>query len=459
MIYSFLGKDRIIELFPKAVREGCAPHLFNTDSMTLVVGPNDSGKTRLLAQICHSVADGIDEVAEGDVSLSNVGVVYYSPAPFDAGRFPSNRRRRVEIRSPSSGKSQLSPELLTKLRSTFGFTATRRLKLRVLPEDGVAALVSAAMEIPSKIGTFPELKSALQYYHRASTDWHAGGESGVSISTAQDEMVAAQRQLKRAVHELARERLGRVADLYLISLGLLNKGGKQGRQRILEFWGFLDGAPPSESLTMNFDNLYDLSHLHKIEDLICGVELDDAFNVDELERFMELVAIELDGLSSGAEALVRQFYEIGSAIDRLASVPQVKSILVLIDEGDAFLHLAWQQRYIMFLDQFLGSKLGDGTPIQAVVATHSPVLMSDFPRDYIVRMGGGEELRSELISFAAPLEKIVESTAGAGSIGKVAVRVISEQIKLGNNADRQVVDWVDDPLLKEYLMRKIEHAG
>ena len=458
MIYSFLSKEKIVELLPKAVREGRAPHLFNADSMSLVVGPNDSGKTELLAQICHYVSDAIDESAEGDVSLSSVGVVYYSPAPFDPARFPPKRRKRVEIRSPSVGKSELNPELLTQLRDSFGFSASKKLKLRVVPEDGVRALLTAAMEIPAKIGVFPELKPALTQYQSASFKWHRSGESGASISAAQEGMLESQKKLMRGVHELVRTRLGSDADKYLVALGLVNKTHKRGRVHIAEFWAFLDGRLPSEILMRTVRDLGELSKLHKIEDLITGVDLDEVADIGQLAEFMSLVVIELDGLSSGAEALVKQFSVIGSAIDALAEQSQVKSILVLIDEGDAFLHLAWQQRYIMAIDQFLAAKRPKGVPVQAVIATHSPVLMSDFPRDYIVRMGREDEAGSELLSFAAPLEKIVESTAGAGSIGKVAVKVIAEQLNLGDNANRQVIDWVDDPLLRAFLMKRIGHA-
>lgn len=459
MIFEFLDDRRMVELVPQVVREGRSPHLFSADSMTLVVGPNDSGKTDLLARICRHVFEEESERFRSKVPASDIGVIYYSPAPFDVDRFPSSRGRRIRILSPKSGKSVLNPEILERLKDSFGFTSSKKLKLKFLPEDGLRALLSISMEIPTRIGDFPELKPALKNYQTASIDWHRMDESGASSSDRQGAMLDAQAALKHAIEDLVRQRLGRRANLYLIALGVIHKNQKLARRAASEFWAFLDGDREGKRLERAVGDLNDLARFYPLEQLESGIELEDVASFDQLKPFLHYVVIELDGLSSGAEALVKQFDMIGSAIDGMSKYSKIKSILVLIDEGDAFLHLAWQQRYVEALDQFVSSRRPVGIPIQVVLATHSPVLMSDFPRDYIVRMKGKDEVLRDVVSFAAPLEKIVENTAGAGAIGKHAARIIAEQINGGKDADPRIVEWIDDPLLSSFLAKRINHAG
>jgi hypothetical protein len=198
-----------------------------------------------------------------------------------------------------------------------------------------------------------------------------------------------------------------------------------------------------------------------LEELITGITPGRAVKILDLDSLDGLLEVEIDGLSSGAEALVVQFTAIAEAVKKLSLDQSVTSIIVLVDEGDAFLHIAWQQRYVKALDDFVASICPKWMSIQLVISTHSPVLMSDFPRDYIHRVWdkGGLPPEQDIVSFAAPLEKIIESTAGAGTIGEFAADIIRSQIALGANGDRQVISWVDDPLLKSYLLRRVDHVG
>ncbi len=453
MIYSLLFEDLFVNLVPLATRDGSLPNPYKVDSMTLVVGPNDSGKTRLLSKISHVIASGSGQ-AESDTDLGNIGVIYYSPAPFDKKRFPSNRSKRVAIRSSESDRSLQNVEILEELKRDFGFNASIKLKLKETPGDGISLLLSLAMEIPQRIGNFSELSNSLSSYQKASHDWRKNPESTEDISQYQSEVIRCQQLLKRDIINLVGKKLGQRTDQYLIALALTHRYGSNKKRHILEFWSLLEGQSEGGGLLDMLGRLQGLAHYYDITSLIEGIEIDGSLDLEGAKEFPEIASIQIDGLSSGAEALVRQFTTLHIAIDELMERSSLESIVVLIDEGDAFLHLAWQQRYVLYLDRFLASRRPASTSIQVVVATHSPVLMSDFPRDHIIRPHQNNGGLEEVVSFAAPLERIVEATAGAGSIGKFAEQVIGEQIRLGHNASEQLIGRVDDLLLRDYLLKK-----
>jgi hypothetical protein len=427
--------------------------------MTLIVGPNDSGKTELLASLCHGIARRESTKFEIDGNIEDVGVVYFSPAPFARLRFPRNSPR-VKVISQRHA-SAVTKDILDDLKSKFGFSGSVKLKLRFSPEDGIRLLLSKAMEIPSTIPFFSELEDATLSYQKASSIWRSEDEGGSGGNRErQSAMVSAQRVLKSEIESLVRTKLGASYECFLIALAFLVRNGLAKKIQVKNFWNSLDGRPWDANLLSLVDIISDFSSKFDLEELIAGVEIDRVpagLGIDEVDG---LITIGVDGLSSGAEALVAQFTAISSAVSELC-LAGTSSILILIDEGDAFLHLAWQQRYIKELDQFAQAICPKWAKIQVVVATHSPVLMSDFPRDYIHRLSTvrDEICPSPFSSFAAPLEKIVETAAGAGSIGQLAADVIRAQLNRGEGADIRIVEWIDDPLLKRYLLEKIGHVN
>lgn len=58
-------------------------------------------------------------------------------------------------------------------------------------------------------------------------------------------------------------------------------------------------------------------------------------------------------------------------------------IYLIIDEADFSFHPEWQANYIKSLLQFVSSLFND-FPIQIILATHSPILLSDFPKHNVL---------------------------------------------------------------------------
>ncbi|MCU1073621.1 ATP-binding protein [Stenotrophomonas maltophilia] len=460
MIYSFLYHERVVNIVPIGVREGALPNIYESDSMTLVVGPNNSGKTELLAQLCRAIASRDQTALEIDGDIEDVGVVYFSPASFRKSRFPQRYPRVKVISQKGVDVSTDGHEIVRRLRDDFGFTGRLVVKLKHSPVDAVRALLARAMEIPSRIPRFSELDKLVENYQKASMNWRSEEiESSPTSRERQEAMNFAQRELRLGIQYLVEERLGHNANVYLIALAVLLAKGRRSKQLAQEFFECLNGRPWSDGFMDTVSTVEGVSAVYTLEELIVGVDVAWHQQADFLDEG-SILSVELDGLSSGAEALVAQFVRISSAVRELSNYGSSK-IILLIDEGDAFLHIAWQQLYIKVLDDFAKSICPNFATIQVVVATHSPVLMSDFPRDFILRVSpdSGGVAEGELVSFAAPLENIVASTAGAGSIGKKATQIIRRELERGRAADMRIIDWIDDPLLRKYLMEQIEHAG
>lgn len=99
------------------------------------------------------------------------------------------------------------------------------------------------------------------------------------------------------------------------------------------------------------------------------------------------------GLSSGEMALLNVFarlFSITKEVDNIRFLPQdvnsdmkADSAVIMIDEADMMLHPAWQQKYIKSILSFLCDVYKD-THLQLMIATHSPIILSDIPKQNVI---------------------------------------------------------------------------
>jgi len=174
---------------------------------------------------------------------------------------------------------------------------------------------------------------------------------------------------------------------------------------------------------------------------------------------------EIREASSGMSALVMQFVKIREAVKNIHfSKRHGVSLVLMIDEGDVFLHLEWQQKYISLLNEFISEIRSDFSQtfysIQVILTSHSPVLMSDFPRDCIHRLyePGTKVDPKPIRSFGAQLPDIVRYTGGAGTVGDFAFKTITEWARVGRSGGKvspyhQAL--IDDPILREIFDREM----
>ncbi len=193
------------------------------------------------------------------------------------------------------------------------------------------------------------------------------------------------------------------------------------------------------------------------------------------------------GLSSGENALLN----IYSRFHSLSNEEQInelnKNVIILIDEGDVYLHPSWQKRFVNILLNFLPrlfAKTRNGVKrnIQIVLTTNSPIPASDLPNDNTVFLErnvlytgiyGSKESKSivkdslndQRETFAANIYTLLSDSffIKDGLIGDFASLKINEIIteltkgatpsKERREEIRNIIHQIGEPILKHKLMQ------
>ena len=161
-------------------------------------------------------------------------------------------------------------------------------------------------------------------------------------------------------------------------------------------------------------------------------------------------------MSSGLQALVEQFALIGEAVNNAARKGRL-SLVILIDEGDAYLHLDWQRKYFSLLNKYLGDLKTQHNldSLQLILATHSPLLAADIPGDFVTNLDSDETMKT----FAAPLEEVIAGSFESSSLGEFAAKKINEIYRRAQSSsltdtDRRLIKAVGDVAIRSALMRE-----
>lgn len=170
------------------------------------------------------------------------------------------------------------------------------------------------------------------------------------------------------------------------------------------------------------------------------------------------------GMSSGELAyfsLYARFYSLKKQIG-----PEVESLVVLIDEADLYFHPKWQQEFVKRVLNML-SIIYEEKKIQLIIATHSPIFLSDIPQGHIIYLGN-EKIEQQ--TFAANIYNLYNSSfffeenKNMGIIGDFA----NEKIKLVKNAlhvlhdEITFVEWIEKAgkfILDSWTKEKIFPIG
>lgn len=194
------------------------------------------------------------------------------------------------------------------------------------------------------------------------------------------------------------------------------------------------------------------------------IDFEITTDADYTRLILEDTAIKLDWqkLSSGMLALVEQFARIDRAIELLKN-KGLRKVLLLIDEGDAFLHLEWQRKYIDLLNGYLGACAAkhELESLQVVLATHSPILAGDVPSSMIQSL---DQENHHFKTFGSTLDDIILRSFLSNSIGEFAakhIRRLHAAATTGNLSinDRRLLDEIGDPVLKKEVLnnRRLGH--
>lgn len=453
MIYSYRNDGVFFDLVDPELLIEPERNLFSADAFTLVVGGNGAGKTHFLSGLANEVVKEKGGVVRSNKDSGNEFIIFYTSSPFNGVR-PRNNDR-IRCIGPKSPKAVVSHDLLTSISAAFSASGVAELKLGSDYKSGLRSVVSSVFEMPLKLRgeLIDSIQKELRIYHETSMRWVSLSSSGESESAAiaKREMESMQKE----IHALVERRLtGRFSlsqyRLGLHALDLAIKRNKRGRRILVQhLLDYADGQYPAGTELDSAMSEINLAVKEYGEKLLSGQSARIRRKIGAAPTHGEggALVFAMAGSSSGESALFDQFAKIENQLKAVSG--QDRNLIIMIDEGDAFLHFKWQQKYIKFLDAFVASVKAKFKSIQVILTTHSPILMSDVPSGNVIRLGEG----GQMCTFGAPLERIVSSTVGAGSIGDFAAEKISSMMERKHYVDAYIVDQIDDGFIRAELRR------
>lgn len=441
------------------------PTFFGIDSINLLLGRNGSGKTRQLTMLAEILTSGTGVGDQGHWAGSNLrgeaigadarhppprlGVAYYSPLPFRRRIAPAKMlvdASTLAVREVETSKLELFRTVAHRLgvetRLVGAVTYRKDLVEKLVTPfllESTDELTDSNLEMHRKhlSASREKLQELLSRQRRAETDSLA---IEPEIVGRRSEIEADQRHFSIKLLEYVRFRLRHAGtDLELPAFATLQKLARTPTHRVwvirefLSKFGIITFSPQAERERMrsrrNFtDDLETLlvNTVTLLEQIAPSVSIDDeiAFGI-EFEIYDRLLSDDLlsksvietrwENLSSGLLALVEQFARLDIAVRKLRA-RGATSILLLIDEGDAFLHLEWQRRYVKELDVFLTSLKSERgiSCLQATLATHSPVIAGDFPSALVRNLDVDLQ---QVRTFGMSVDSLIMRAFDSASIG------------------------------------------
>ena len=138
------------------------------------------------------------------------------------------------------------------------------------------------------------------------------------------------------------------------------------------------------------------------------------------------------GMSSGEYNMFSIFSRIYNAISKI-KVENRKEIMILLDEVDSSFHPNWQQLIIKEIVDFL-KRLYPHIKFQVIITTHSPVLLSDIPKQNVIFLKNDSKEENHKETFAANISTLYYDSffMKTGSIGELANNCINNLISAMN---------------------------
>lgn len=481
-IHAIRARDRLVTLWSEDTEK--YGRFFKVDSFNLLLGKNGSGKTQLLLDLASAVG-GIQRNKSSvyldpwmDTKKPKLGMreklcaIYYSSLPYkrklrkfhsviDAS--PTGESNSHNSRTIKLGEIANALGVKTRLTGVFGYTS------RVYDELLIPALRDAHnIKLDS-------LQKSLRKLDAIGGGNENASRSFLDIDAARGRLA---RELEAEIDEILESRLesfDQVLFLTCLEYMLERAETEEAVDAVIDaasaFLAYA-GITSSEGNHSAYENLVTLvdetravlSYFGNADDFYPKVrrqlfQIDGIGGLEHLSNRETPIRIEWSNLSSGLQALVEQFTYIEEAIVKATERKQ-DSILLLIDEGDAYLHLDWQRKYISLLNNYLGKvKLKYSIKsLQLILATHSPLLAADVPGEFVTNLDGVTHVKS----FAAPLDEVIAHYFGTSSLGEFAAEKLN-QIYLHANTmkltskDFAIVEAIGDIAIRSAILRGTEY--
>ncbi len=177
----------------------------------------------------------------------------------------------------------------------------------------------------------------------------------------------------------------------------------------------------------------------------------------------DYLTFQWEGLSSGEYNLLNMYSRIYSLYD---DIKDKKSIILLMDEADLSYHPKWQQKFmknlVKFFNEFYNEK-----HIQIIIATHSPIMLSDALKGNVVFLN--DKVANNLENtFCANIydlyrEGMFLEQDDWGIIGTYAADKLTYVMEKLDNWEKdykldeikRLIDCIGEPIIKRIMQNKV----
>ena len=503
-----LTSDYTFSVTPKAPRQRIGPTIavranetlasptvqLPVDSLTVVYGENGEGKTTLLLDVCRTLRPYARERPLGAIWRDKSGAIRLDPG---------SCQKTLRISGPltANDPKQLEERFGTVFYTTSPFESARRRELAaegtidVTPAFGAnsfngTSLCMAASKLPKDI---PFIRRVRVQFN-ISKELNLDEEVQMYVATLYPDL--------RGKNSKRREDASTYVDrLTELALGLSERmstalaielhrtrldGPKQSEMLLLELVGhenrplgndavrqFLTGRESRLKGRITTPHvLKALEHLKKVvaaeapKDLLAFSRTLRSLSpmvmagLQEAENLGLLRWNFLD-LSSGQVALLMLFASLGTALDNLAR-KGTSSVVLVVDEGEMFMHPAWQRKYLRDLMNFLEHYRSSFKEVHLILATHSLIVAGDAPPNRLFDVKSGE-MRN---GFAYGPKEVLQDVYGveefSGNMAEALYEKIVEFLRLptpslGREGEvKALIEQIASPKLRTYLLGELQ---
>lgn len=477
-------------------------NIFDIDSISLLIGENGTGKTHFLSQVINEFKSShigaftggceIDFFDTPGYDVKNEarywGVIYFSPIPF---RERYSLSKNFIDASPVFGRG-IKLSNLNESRDIieyFNIKPTSQIEYKLNTKAIIKSILDEVFKLSDRrvknilhrYSIFNEIVKVDKLIKELNNENNVNNEIEDSDYTVKHANILNERKYLFGVltQELYLNLTSDENDIKitssLITINglkknnkiknstavnilnyLLNRTETPRRHEIKSLMAFEEEREKVESFLKYINK--DFSFTEYMVFPVDAYEGEKLLSEFDVKNYFEFKLIEM---SSGQLAIIHQMGLISKAINQLAE-KGIRKILLMIDEGDAYLHLEWQRNYILKVNDFLRKvkSINNISVLQVIIATHSPLLATDIPKNFICPMDKTEATSG----FASPIHLLLNESFGTKTIGEFASQRINKTVKNIkekniSKKDYLVIQSIDNDILEREIVKLLPFNG
>jgi hypothetical protein len=471
-------------------------------SFTCLFGENGCGKTKLMMDVADTFSEGSRKKQLGVLfsvegvlylhrgrALANlildengvhaeqrlprdVPIVFYTSSPFDSDRRKNFKRLNVADMTPMFGtdRSFEGLSLILHCDEIGGVGATITQDLKIAVRGGLARERSTERLLFDLLDRFAfDENNLLPRAKRMFAEWllslSAERKQGLTLDLIiisdieYNQNVAGKfvgdlmRLASSSVEEPLRSKAGHIADLaraaIIQSNFIMFTGGD-----ILQGLDLLRQSIAPGDRGSVFGAQVTPTHMRSVLNLIES-------EYPGLSRFMAQLGFlnfKLSKLSSGETAFLYLFGALGTALDDIIAREVSGPVWLMLDEGEMFMHPAWQREYLQNVLDFIGRFQRPGLDIHLIVSTHSLIVAADAPPKSLFNVQEGQRMNGFGLGPSATLSALYGVKDFAGENASPMVEELAHFLRDSRQQVNERILALKDALADVELRRYVESA-